>query len=193
MNKNFVKILTKDVLSAILFTGVAVLVRVIFFGGLGRGIPYLTFYPTVALVAMFGTLRSGALVTAFSFFLTYLWIQQGYLSGVEWMAEVVFVSSGIVISFVGGRKNNAQSELEIAKSELELKNQEISKQNAQLLNEVAARSKADKNLKLSRKELDQKIKDLEIINELMVGREVKMVELKNEIEALQKQLAEKSV
>jgi hypothetical protein len=70
-------------LVAILIIAGASGIRAAFFGGLGRGIPYLTYYPAVMLAALYGGLPSGLLATAVSAFLSFFWIQKGFLSPVE--------------------------------------------------------------------------------------------------------------
>jgi hypothetical protein len=49
---------------------VASVIRALFFGGLGRGIPYLTYYPAIMIAAIYGGLFSGLLATVFSALLT---------------------------------------------------------------------------------------------------------------------------
>ncbi len=166
---------------AILFTGVAVLIRVLFFQGLGRGIPYLTFYPAVALVALYGAYVSGFLVVLFSFFLTYSWIQQGHLSNLELLAEGIFVLSGIMISFVGGMRNSSKHVAAVLKKELEIRTKELVERNKKLAAEVRAREEVAKKVLASDQELQQRTLVLEKTNKLMVGRELEMVKLKQQI------------
>ena len=55
------------------------LIRELFFSGLGRGIPYLTYYPAVMFAAILGGLPGGFTATGLSAVLAYFWIQQGQL------------------------------------------------------------------------------------------------------------------
>lgn len=162
----------KQLLIALAFTGLAVLLRVLFFKGLGRGTAYLTFYPIIALAALFGTFASGIIATILSFFLTYFWIQKGSLSSIELMAEGMFVLSCILISSISGLKNRAKRREMIIQKELLEKNKK-------LIDETKAHEKADKELKA-------RLSELESLNKYMVGRELKMVDLKKRINDLEK-------
>ena len=62
--------------------------------------------------------------------------------------------------------------------------EKLAKSNQVLQNEVAERKQAQQELKKSNEELEEKSKELQKFNELMTGRELKMVEMKKEIEAL---------
>lgn len=85
---------------SLLIIALASVIRALLFKGLGRGIPYLTFYPAVMIVAIYGGLFSGLLGTVLSALLCYFWIQKGFMSPVEWLAISVFFISGIMISAV---------------------------------------------------------------------------------------------
>lgn len=84
-------------------------IRAMFFGGLGRGIPYLTYYPAVMLAALYGGLHSGLLATVVSALLSFYWIQRGYMSPVEWLAMVVFIISCSMISGIAEAMRRAQA------------------------------------------------------------------------------------
>ena len=98
-------------LAALLIVGAASAARAIFFAELGRGFAYLTYYPAVMLAALVGGLSAGLLATVASALLCYFWIQQGYLSSVEWLAFSVFVFSSVMISWLAGamRRANARA------------------------------------------------------------------------------------
>lgn len=172
MKVDKLKLFIKQVLIALILIIVAVFIRIFFFQQLGRGIPYLTFYPIVALAALFGSFVSGITVTGIAFFLTYFWIQKGSLSYLEILAEVVFVLSCVLISIVGGSSNKAKNIAIKAKEELR-------KQNEKLLGEIKSRHEIEVRL-------NQKVKDLGVLNKYMVGRELKMLELKKQINELEK-------
>ena len=87
-------------LLAVLAIGAASGVRALFLGELGRGIPYLTYYPAVMISALYGSLPAGLLATGVSGWLTYYWVQQGSLSTVEWLAMGVFLTSCTMISAI---------------------------------------------------------------------------------------------
>jgi signal transduction histidine kinase/CheY-like chemotaxis protein len=79
---------------------VASVIRALFFGGLGRGIPYLTYYPAIMIAAIYGGLFSGLLATVFSALLTFYWVQKGFISPLEWLAMAVFLLSCTMISAI---------------------------------------------------------------------------------------------
>jgi signal transduction histidine kinase/CheY-like chemotaxis protein len=87
-------------LVALLIVGVASAIRQLFFGDLGRGIPYLTYYPAVMLAALYGGLVAGLLSTAASGLLSFFWVQQGSVSSAETLAIVVFGVSCTMISLI---------------------------------------------------------------------------------------------
>jgi diguanylate cyclase (GGDEF)-like protein/PAS domain S-box-containing protein len=88
---------------------IAAAVRAGLVGGLGRGIPYVTFYPAVMLAALYGGLASGLTATALSAFLCFYWIQQGIMSLSESLAMAVFVTSSVMISVVVETMHRAQA------------------------------------------------------------------------------------
>lgn len=55
-----------------------------------------------------------------------------------------------------------------------------------VIRDITARKELEKKKEEQAKELDKKIKELELANDLMVGRELKMLELKKEIQKLKK-------
>lgn len=87
-------------LVAILITAAATALRAVFFSDLGRGIPYLTYYPAVMLAALSGGLLPGLLATTVSALLSLFWIQEGLVSVQESMALAVFVISGVMVSII---------------------------------------------------------------------------------------------
>ena len=87
-------------LAAILIIAGATAVRAMFFTGLGRGTPYLTYYPAVMFAALYGGLLSGLLATTVSALLCFFWIQTGVMSVPESLALATFVISCILISFI---------------------------------------------------------------------------------------------
>ena len=97
--------------------------RVVFFSELGRGIPYLTYYPAVMIAAIIGGLPAGLLATLISAFLTYSWIQQGQMSTVEWLAMAFFVLICIMISVLANAMHRSRKKAEHAKTEAEAANQ----------------------------------------------------------------------
>ncbi len=98
-------------------------IREIFFSELGRGIPYLTYYPAVMIASIIGGLSSGLLATTLSASLAYLWIQQGRMSSIEWWAMAFFIGICIMISLVANAMQRANVRALKALSEAEKANQ----------------------------------------------------------------------
>jgi signal transduction histidine kinase/CheY-like chemotaxis protein len=113
----------------ILLIGIAASVRVILFDGLGRGTPYLSFYPAVMIAALYGGLSAGLLGTGLSALTTYYFIQQGFMSPIEWLAMAFFL---LICSMISGvceamlrataRAKQAKDQAEIAKEQAEAAN-----------------------------------------------------------------------
>ena len=95
-------------LLAVVFLAAASGIRAFFFPDLGRGVPYLTYYPATMLAALFGGLAAGLLATAVSVALVYFWILRGLLGASESLAMLGFVSSCILLSFVVRALRQAQ-------------------------------------------------------------------------------------
>ena len=114
--------LWQRLLVALLIIGVASAIRAAFFGGLGRGIPYLTYYPAVMLAALYGGLFSGFLAAGTSAGLNFFWTQRGVMSPVEWLAMVVFLLSCTMISFICEAMHRAQARAERAQEKAEAAN-----------------------------------------------------------------------
>jgi signal transduction histidine kinase/DNA-binding NarL/FixJ family response regulator len=123
-------------LAAILIIAGASALRAVFFGGLGKGIPYLTYYPAVMLAALYGGLPSGLLATAVSAFLSFFWIQKGFLSPVEWLAMGVFLLSCTMISFIAEAMRRAQARAKQEKEKAEAANLAKSKFLASMSHEL---------------------------------------------------------
>jgi signal transduction histidine kinase/CheY-like chemotaxis protein len=88
----------------------ATIIRMEFFGSLGRGTPYLTFYPGVMIASLIGGLPAGLFATFLSAFLSYYLIHQGYMSGVEWLALAFFLVICIMISWMAEAMRRARSQ-----------------------------------------------------------------------------------
>lgn len=76
--------------------------------------------------------------------------------------------------------NSSNQQLEAANEQLRASNQQLEASTQQL-------RAANQQLSATEKNLKEKINELEIFNKTAVGRELKMIELKKEIEMLQKQ------
>jgi signal transduction histidine kinase/CheY-like chemotaxis protein len=96
-------------LAAILIIAGASGIRAAFFGGLGRGTAYLTYYPAVVLAALYGGLHSGLVAAAVSALLCFFWIQKGFMSPIESLAMGVFVISCTMISGIAEAMRRAQT------------------------------------------------------------------------------------
>jgi signal transduction histidine kinase/DNA-binding NarL/FixJ family response regulator len=109
-------------LVAILIIAIASAIRAVFFGGLGRGTAYLTYYPAVVLAALYGGLPSGLLATAISAFLSFFWIHKGFMSSVEWLAMGVFLISCSMISGIAEAMRRAEARAKQAQQKAEAAN-----------------------------------------------------------------------
>jgi signal transduction histidine kinase/DNA-binding NarL/FixJ family response regulator len=123
-------------LVAILIIAIASAIREAFFGGLGRGTAYLTYYPAVVLAALYGGLPSGLLATTVSAFLSFFWIQKGYMSTVETMAMGVFLISCTMISGIAEAMRRAQARAKEEKEKAEAANLAKSKFLASMSHEL---------------------------------------------------------
>ena len=106
-------------LVAVLVVAIASIIRALFLEGLGRGIPYITYYPAVMVVALYGGLPAGLLATITSACLSCFWIQKASMSPVEWLAMLVFVMSCAMISFVCEAMRRADRRAQEAKEQAE--------------------------------------------------------------------------
>ena len=97
----------------------ASVLRMAFFSRLGRGIPYLTYYPAVMIAAIIGGLPAGLLVTFISAILAYAWIQKGQMTSIEWLAMAFFVVICIMISLLAEAKRRANKKVLRIKQNLE--------------------------------------------------------------------------
>ncbi|MBU1084481.1 MAG: hypothetical protein KKG84_05230 [Candidatus Omnitrophica bacterium] len=67
-------------------------------------------------------------------------------------------------------------------------NEELKKNNEQLIEEIVERKKAEENLLKTQEQLKKKVEDLGKFNKIAVNREIKMIELKEEINNLMTKL-----
>ena len=87
-------------LIGLFFVAAATAFRAVVFSSLGRGIPYLIYYPAVTLAALYGGLLAGLEATLLTTALTYFWILQGQVSRLEVLAMAIFFISCIIVSMV---------------------------------------------------------------------------------------------
>ncbi len=113
----------KRVLFSLLVIIISSIIREIFFKDLGRGIPYLTYYPALMVISIYGGLFSGLFSTVILSFITYYWIQKGILSSVEWMAMAIFIMSCTMISFLSETMRSANKRAAKAKEQSDKANQ----------------------------------------------------------------------
>ena len=126
MNWNWAKSsLRQRLLVALLIVAVASAIRAIFFGGLGRGIPYLLYFPAVTLAALYGGMLAGCLATILSAALVFFWIQRGVMSPIESLAMAVFFISCTLIAVICEVLLRAQARAKLAQEKTEAANQEL--------------------------------------------------------------------
>lgn len=111
-----------NLLTSFLLVSIASVLRLAFLGELGRATPYLTYYPAVMIAAIIGGLPAGLFTTIPSAHLCYYWIQQGYMSSVEWLAMSMFLFSCIMISVLAEAMRRANTRARIAKEHAETAN-----------------------------------------------------------------------
>jgi signal transduction histidine kinase len=87
-------------LAALPLVAMATGLRHLLVGELGRGIPYLTFFPAVTVASLVGGFSGGLLATLLSALTSYYWIEQGQMSLPEAMALGIFITSNLLIAAV---------------------------------------------------------------------------------------------
>ena len=141
-------VLWQRLLVALLIIAATSVFRAVFFGALGRGIPYLLYYPAVTLAALYGGLAAGFLATALSALLCFFWIQRGFLSPVESLALAVFISSCMMISLVCEAMRRTHQRAKVAQGEAVAAAEE-------LRTEVAERQRAEAALREKEQRLSE--------------------------------------
>jgi PAS domain S-box-containing protein len=147
-----------------LLVAIAVALRALFFGNLGRSTAYLTFYPAVMVAALYGGLPGGLLATALSAPVCVYWIQKGFMSPVEWLALAVFLMACTMVSSVCEAMLRAQTRAKRAEETLRESNRtledqvlertaELSKTNESLRQEIVQRKQVEEELRGSKVEL----------------------------------------
>ncbi|MBP9864057.1 hypothetical protein KBC54_01230 [Patescibacteria group bacterium] len=107
----------------------------------------------------------------------------GVVSG-EWLYFImpILISIGSIMIYVGSR--DLYKNLFLPLEEVTALSKKLEAKNDELVKEIQSREASDRKLSFSEEQLKQKIEELEKINHLMVGRELKMFELKEEIKKL---------
>jgi signal transduction histidine kinase/ActR/RegA family two-component response regulator len=153
----------KSLISSILFrgfisipiVGFALGIRILFLGGIGASIPYLTFYPAIMIAALIGGAISGVLATCLSGLLAwYFFIDPVNLfiitSRYDALGIFVFFISGSVMSAAGemtlGYRNNSRK-----------KRKELENSNKLLLQEIKERKQSEVKLRESQAKLEAAI------------------------------------
>jgi PAS domain S-box-containing protein len=100
----------------------AVAVRLVFLSALGTRAPFVTFYPAVLLVALFGGWRAGVLATVLSAGLAdYFWLPPKRLLDIgdpgDWLAMAVFALSAATIILVAEGMRRAEARARDAEME----------------------------------------------------------------------------
>ena len=100
------------IVTAVTFVIAAAVLRHLFLEPLGNQSPFITFFPAVALAALFGGLRSGAIATVLSAALVdYIWLPPfrafAISSSPERLSLVTFVVSGLIVSWIAERTKQA--------------------------------------------------------------------------------------
>jgi signal transduction histidine kinase len=111
-----------QLVATLLIVVAATIIRTEFFGGLGRGTAYLTYYPSVMIASLIGGLPAGLVATFLSAFLSYYLIQLGYMSGVEWLAMSFFLIISVMIAWMAEAMRRANVRAKQAQEQAEAAN-----------------------------------------------------------------------
>ena len=93
------------------------------------------------------------------------------------------------VQAVDGVYEQADTDRQLLERSLELVSQELMQKNGDLKRDIAQRQQAEEALRAVNQALEAKMKQLELLNRAMMGREDRILELKNEVRLLQAQLA----
>lgn len=118
------------------------------FGDLGRGLPFILFFPCVLLAAVYGGLTAGILSTLVSAGVVFFWIQSGHPSAAEAFAMGVFLVSSTFVCFLARR-------MQIIVARATESERLALKANQDLREEVSKRSQAEAAERESRQSLHQ--------------------------------------
>ncbi len=94
---------------AIIIVLVATVVRLVFLSVLGTAVPFVLFFPAVVLAALYGGLRAGVLATLLSVIVTDFFWMNPPMTFADWLANGLFVLSGLLISWVTEAMHHAQA------------------------------------------------------------------------------------
>jgi len=110
---------------AVIGVAVAVALRLVIVGEDSRDLlPYVVFYPSVLIIALFTGLAGGLLATLLSGIYVQVWLHGGTLTGTEWIALTVFLVGSTITSLIceamrqsRARERRAGIQLELALAE----------------------------------------------------------------------------
>ena len=143
---------------AIALVLIATVLRVVLLPTLQEHVPFITFYPAVVLAALYGGLRAGALATAVASAITTTpWLATRGTPLLDWPALLIFAVNCLLISWIAGLMDKAQTRLRRAEAE----------RRAELKREVAARTA---ELREAKNEAELAHAELQAVFELGAGR-----------------------
>jgi signal transduction histidine kinase len=100
---------------------VTVAIRLTFLSALEMQAPFVTFFPAVTVAAIYGRLRAGLLATVLSaIFVDYFWIGGagfGIKQASDWLALMIFLISGVMISGVSEAMHRARDNANAAEKQ----------------------------------------------------------------------------
>ena len=101
-------------LFAVFVLAIAAALRFALFDTLGRGSPYVTYYPAVMLVSLLAGRFAGVLSILLSVSLSFLWTLQGHITRIDGLIMLFFVVSCLLITFICEILHDAQTEAQEA-------------------------------------------------------------------------------
>jgi PAS domain S-box-containing protein len=150
----------------VLIVGVAAALRWLLHDFFGTGVAFITFFPTVALVAMFAGGGPGVLATALSAAIVKLFIGFGTDSIGEALAISLFILSGLIVSTMAEMLARARRRQVIALEEqVAERTRDLHQANARLRTEANERQQALATLQLSESRLTDETAALRRLND----------------------------